>query len=138
MRRGIRLWSGRGMKRPVVEFGGLGAVALSVAALWSVAGVRAEPAALPTKPQYGTWGFDAAGGDTATKPGDDFFRYVSGGWVDRTEIPADKPIYSLRLMMTDLTEQRLHDILEQTAANAGHAPTTVEGKVGAFYKGVHG
>ncbi len=133
MRRGIRLWSGRGMKNPIPRVGGLVA-ALSAAALWTVPVVQAEPAAGAAKPQYGTWGFDAAGGDTATKPGDDFFRYVSGGWVDRTEIPADKPIYSLRLMMTDLTEQRLHDILEQTAANTGHEPTTVEGKVGAFYK----
>jgi putative endopeptidase len=97
-------------------------------------GVQAEPAADAAKPQYGTWGFDAAGGDKAAKPGDDFFRYVSGTWVDKTEIPADKPIYSLRLMMTDLTEQRLHGILDQSAATADHEPTTVGGKVGAFYK----
>ncbi len=87
-----------------------------------------------TAPQYGTWGFDAAGGDPATKPGDDFFRYANGHWVDTTEIPADKPAYSLRLMMTDRAEQRLHDIMEAAAAHADRAPTTIEGKVGAFYK----
>ena len=28
--------------------------------------------------------------DKSVKPGDDFFRYVNGAWVDQTEIPADK------------------------------------------------
>ena len=36
--------------------------------------------------------------------------------------------------MTDLTEQRLHDLLEETAKKAEPKPTTLEGKVGAFYK----
>src|SRR3954463_12610516 len=91
--------------------------------------------AQPTgKPQYGTWGFDTEGADLKTKPGDDFFRYANGAWLDRTEIPADKPGYSLRLMMTDLTEQRLHDLMEETAKKAEPKPTTIEGKVGAFYK----
>ena len=87
-----------------------------------------------TKPQYGDWGFDAAGADPATKPGDDFFRYANGTWIDRTVIPADKPAYTLRLAMTDLTEQRLHDLLEQESATSGHEPITTRGKVGAFYK----
>ena len=94
----------------------------------------AETAAPAAKPQYGEWGFDATGADRKTKPGDDFFRYANGAWVDRTEIPADKPMYSLRLAMTDLTERRLHELLEEAAATAGPAPATTAGKVGAFYQ----
>ncbi|MDB6113276.1 MAG: peptidase [Lacunisphaera sp.] len=86
------------------------------------------------KPQYGEAGFDLAGADLKTKPGDDFFRYASGTWLDHTEIPADKAAYSLRLAMTDLTEQRLHGIMEQAAAAAGHEPADTAGKVGAFYQ----
>jgi putative endopeptidase len=86
------------------------------------------------KPQYGSWGFDAAGADMAAKPGDDFFRYANGAWLDRVQIPADKAAYSLRLAMTDLTEQRLHDLVEEAAKKAEHKPATTEGKVGAFYK----
>ena len=86
------------------------------------------------KPQYGAWGFDTEGADMKTKPGDDFFRYANGAWLDRVQIPADKPAYSLRLAMTDLTEQRLHDLMEETAKKAEAKPTTIEGKVGAFYK----
>src|SRR3954471_9516714 len=99
--------------------------------LFSLAAVFAQPSG---KPQYGAWGFDTEGADLKTKPGDDFFRYANGTWLDRTEIPTDKPGYSLRLMMTDLTEQRLHDLMEETAKKADPKPTTIEGKVGAFYK----
>jgi putative endopeptidase len=86
------------------------------------------------KPQYGAWGFDTEGADLKAKPGDDFFRYANGAWVDRVQIPADKSAYSLRLAMTDLTEQRLHDLMEENAKKTEAKPTTIEGKVGAFYK----
>ena len=85
------------------------------------------------KPQYGAWGFDLAGADTATKPGDNFFRFANGTWIDKTQIPPDKPAYSLRLAMTDLTEQRLHEMMEAFAAKAKGDPATLEDKVGAFY-----
>jgi putative endopeptidase len=86
------------------------------------------------KPQYGAWGFDTDGADLKAKPGDDFFRYANGAWLDRVQIPADKPAYSLRLAMTDTTEQRLHDLMEEAAKRAEPKPATIEGKVGAFYK----
>src|SRR5450432_946266 len=72
----------------------------------------------PDKPQYGAWGFGLAGADTSTKPGDDFFRYANGTWLDKTQIPPDKPAYSLRLAMTDLTEKRLHEMMETLAATS--------------------
>ena len=93
--------------------------------------VRAQT---PTNPQYGAWGFDLAGADTKTKPGDDFFRYANGTWIDRTQIPPDKPAYSLRLAMTDLTEQRLHEMMETLAAKDVTNPSTLEEKIAAFYR----
>jgi putative endopeptidase len=86
------------------------------------------------KPQYGSWGFDSAGADMAKKAGDDFFRYANGTWLDRVQIPADKSAYSLRLAMTDATEQRLHDLIEEAGKKTDRKPATTEGKVGAFYK----
>jgi len=86
------------------------------------------------KPQYGAWGYDSAGTDKSTKPGDDFFRYANGAWLDKAQIPADKPAVSLRLEMTDRTEGRLHDMMEGAAKTASHQPTDLSGKMGAFYK----
>ena len=102
--------------------------------LIGLAAVAGAVSAQDAKPQYGPWGFDLAGADRSTRPGDDFFRFANGTWIDKTEIPADKPGYSLRLAMTDLTEQRLHELMEAAAKTAGHEPKTLDGKVGAFYK----
>ena len=102
---------------------------------WLAADVQAVHAqSADARPKYGTFGFDGAGVDRATKPGDDFFRYANGTWVDHTEIPADKPAYSLRLQMTDLTEQRLRGLMEDAAAKAADPPVSLEDKVGAFYR----
>jgi len=107
------------------------ATALAViVALTAGRALAAEPAPL----KYGAWGFDLTAMDKATKPGDDFFRYANGAWLDRTPIPADKPGMSLRILESDVAEARLHAIMEDSAKAAGHEPTTVEGKVGAFYK----
>ena len=98
--------------------------------------MAAEPAgtgdALP-RPQYGAWGFDLTAADLASRPGDDFFRYGNGRWLDRVEIPADKPAYGMWAGIIDLTSQRLRGMLEKADANAGVAPVTIEEKVGAFY-----
>src|ERR1700722_12628446 len=106
---------------------------LIVAALASVPCLAAvdEPHG---KPQFGQWGFDLSGADFAIKPGDDFFRFANGTWIDKTQIPADKPAFSLRIMMTDVIEQRLHSLLEKLAAKGDMVPTNLEGKVGAFYR----
>lgn len=83
-------------------------------------------------PQYGTWGFDLSAMDTSVKPGDDFNRYASGAWLDKTAIPADKALFTLRMTMNDAIEARLHDLME-SAASQGKAGT-LEAKAGAFYK----
>ncbi len=86
------------------------------------------------KPVYGAWGFDFTGEDRATHPGDDFFRFANGAWLDRMQIPPDKSGVSLRQMMSDVTEAHLHEMMEQAAAHAQHQPSDLEGKMGAFYK----
>ena len=50
------------------------------------------------KPLYGAWGLDSAGMDKSVSPGDDFFRYANGTWLDHHAIPADKPAVTLRLV----------------------------------------
>ena len=88
----------------------------------------------PAKLKYGTWGFDSSGADTSLKPGDDFFRYANGTWLAKTQIPPDKPAYSMRIIMTDFTEQRLREMLEAGGAKLPENPSTLEEKAGAFYR----
>ena len=52
------------------------------------------------KPVTGPWGFDLSGMDRGVSPGNDFFRYGGGRWLETTQIPPDRSswgaFYALR------------------------------------------
>jgi putative endopeptidase len=100
-------------------------------ALWLMGGAAA-PLPAADAPFYPPWGLDLTAMDRSVRPGDDFNRYASGAWLDRTTLPADKPIVSLRTQQTDRIQQRLHELLESAAAQSD--TTTLSGQVGAFYR----
>ena len=71
--------------------------------------------------------------DTRVRPGDDFFRYVSGTWADTTEIPSDKSSYGAFLILRDLSEARLRQLVESYRTDdAAHADRA---KVAMLYAG---
>jgi putative endopeptidase len=109
---------------------------LAALACFAVVGSIAGAANAPTgdKPQFGAWGLDISAMDKQVLPGNDFNRYASGAWLARTQIPADKPMASLRYLMSDRTEARLHELMNKAAATASAEPRDLEGKVGGFYK----
>ena len=78
--------------------------------------VVAQDAQTSDMPQYGAWGLDLSAMDKQVLPGNDFNRYASGAWLARTQIPTDKPMASLRYLMSDRTEARLHEIMEKRAS----------------------
>ncbi len=91
----------------------------------------AETAAVTT-PVLGTFGIDMAAMKTSVKPGDNFFEYVNGTWLDNTEIPADKSNYGSFTMLRDLSTERVRGIIEAAAAKDA-AQGTEEQKIGDFY-----
>ena len=106
-------------------------VCLALACLSAGSTTKAQES---NKPQYGSWGIDLTAMDPNVKPGNDFNRYASGAWLARTQIPPDQPLASLRHLMSDITEARLHELMEKAAAAAPARPVTLEQKTGAFYK----
>ena len=74
--------------------------------------------------------------DTRVKPGDDFYQYANGGWLEHNPIP---PEYSQWGSFQELIERNyatLHEILEENAAQVkkGDVPAgTVRQLVGQFY-----
>ena len=109
-------------------------ILVAAACLAATAGIGQET----EKPQYGAWGVDLTAMDHRVKPGDDFNRYASGAWLARTEIPSDKPMASLRFLMNDRTEERLHGLMEKASVAASAQPTSLDGKIGAFYRSFMG
>ncbi|HJU76657.1 MAG TPA: M13 family metallopeptidase N-terminal domain-containing protein, partial [Sphingomicrobium sp.] len=81
------------------------------------AAVEAAPPEAPTapKPQYGTFGFDAAGMDRSVQPGDNFYQYANGTWAKNTPIPADKSNYGMFTVLDDLSKERTRTIIEESA-----------------------
>ena len=87
-----------------------------------------------TAKHYGTWGVDLSSMDTTVKPGDDFFRYVNGKWADATQIPADKTSIGSFQILRDLSDERVHAILDRWAADKTLKPGTDEAKVATIYR----
>ena len=84
--------------------------------------------------RMGTWGIDTAGMDTSVRPGEDFFRYVSGKWAENTEIPSDKSSYGAFLVLRDLSEARVRQLVEGYPAG-DPATDGDQAKVAALYAG---
>ncbi len=80
------------------------------------------------------WGFDIAGMDRSAVPGNDFFRYANGTAVSHIVIPPDRTNYGAFIHLADLSEQRVHAILDEASAHVADAPTDGIGKAGALYK----
>ena len=75
------------------------------------------PAAEPAAPTLSS-GIDLTNFDRSVRPQDDFYRYVNGTWLAKTEIPADKNNYGAFTILQDEAEKNLHVIAEE-AAKAG-------------------
>ncbi len=77
-------------------------------------------------------GIDMAAIDPKVRPQDDFFRYVNGSWLTRTEIPPDKSRYGVFDLLRDQTEENLKTIVEE-AARGGSGQTANQKKLGEMY-----
>lgn len=82
--------------------------------------------------ELGDWGVDLTTLDRDVDPGDDFYRYVNGTWLDTFEIPAEYPSYNSFTRAFEETEERQRAIIEEAAAGA--KPGSIDEKIGNFYK----
>jgi len=97
---------------------------LLVAVACHSAGSAPEPAAS---------GLDVSLVDKAVRPQDDFFRHVNGGWLSKTEIPADKSSYGSFVELADKSEADIKAIVEEAANNPNAPAGSIVRQVGDFY-----
>ena len=80
-----------------------------------------------------TLGVDTTNFDRSVRPQDDFFRYVNGGWLKRTQIPSDRSSYGSFVQLRDRSEEALRAIIEEAAAARDAQPGSETQKVGDLY-----
>jgi putative endopeptidase len=78
-------------------------------------------------------GIDTTYIDPTIRPGDDFYAYLNGEWVEEFELPADKSNYGTFTMLRDKSQEDVKAIIDM-AATGDFAKGTDEQKVGDLYK----
>ena len=78
-----------------------------------------------TKPAVGSWGYEPSAMDSSVKPGDDFFAYVNGSWLKRTEIAPDRTYVGIDSVLNDQIDRDVRAIVEEMAKNPAQS-----GKIG--------
>ena len=71
--------------------------------------------------------------DLSVRPGDDFFRYANGAWIDRVEIPDDKTSYGMMDIVRENTDQMVRQLLESTAKNTSAEDGSAARKISDFF-----
>jgi predicted metalloendopeptidase len=72
------------------------------------------------KAVLGDWGVDLSGMDKSVKPGDDFFRYVSGSWFATAEIPPDRTTTGSFVQLDIQSETRVRGIMTELEGRAAN------------------
>lgn len=88
-------------------------------------------AALPAAAQLKS-GIDQSNFDQSIRPQDDFYRYVNGTWLKKTEIPADKSNYGSFSALADQAEKDLLEIIQESSGTKAKKGTEAQ-LVGDLY-----
>ena len=68
--------------------------------------------------------------DPDVRPQDDLFGHVNGGWLKRTEIPADRARYGSFVLLSEAAEAHVRTIIEESTGSELGTPAR---KVGDLY-----
>ncbi len=71
--------------------------------------------------------------DTKVKPADNFFRYVNGTWLDKTEIPSDRTSWGSFNELLKKTDADALAILKEASKNPQYKSNTDQGKAINLY-----
>ncbi len=70
--------------------------------------------------------------DTSVKPGDDFYQYVNGRWLEENTIPADKTRWGAFDILRDKSEENVRSLI-QAAAQGDFVKGSEQQQVGDLY-----
>lgn len=82
--------------------------------------------------ELGEWGFDLSAMKPGVDPGDDFFRYANGQWLEEFAIPDDESRWGSFDELRERSRERVRSIVEEMA-DAEPEKGSIEQKIGDFY-----
>lgn len=78
-------------------------------------------------------GIDLQWIDKSVRPQDDFFRFMSGKWLDTVEIPADRGRYGAFDQLAEMSAKQSADIIQSLATQTELKPGSNEQKIADLY-----
>lgn len=79
-------------------------------------GAPADASMRDGEPELGSFGIDLSQRDPSVDPGDDFFRYANGKWLEEFELPADRSNYGSFTVLADRSDARVRQIIEDLSS----------------------
>jgi putative endopeptidase len=95
-----------------------------------VAGFQANAANNPTKTERA---IDPANMDLSYRPGDNFFRYVNGNWLDNNPIPDEYSSYGATTVIFENNQLQLKSIIDEASQSTEATPGSIKQKIRDFY-----
>jgi putative endopeptidase len=83
-------------------------------------------------PAIGSFGVDMTAIDPNVKPGDDFYQYVNGAWLNANTIPDDRVTWGTNDILVVKAEHDVRAIIEEAAAAGGETGSNRQ-KIADFY-----
>lgn len=103
-------------------------VAMSIFAIYSC-----KETQMTTKNDNGP-ALDLSNMDTSVRPGDDFYRYVNGAWMDKIEIPADRGRWGSFDELRKRTSESVLNIFDKAISDPNYAKGSDQKKAVVYYK----
>jgi putative endopeptidase len=98
----------------------------------SIVLIAQEPAPAAEPAARTSHGVDLSAIDKSVKPGDDFFHYANGEWINRTQIPPDRGGIGVFAELDQIASKRTASIIEE-AAKQGGAPGSSSRMIADLY-----
>jgi len=80
-----------------------------------------------------TLAFDPGNMNTSIHPGDDFYRYVNGRWIEKNPVPSDKTDFNEFVIVGDRTDEQVRRLVEQASNNTSAQKSSLKWKIGRLY-----
>ncbi|QHI95605.1 peptidase M13 [Aristophania vespae] len=95
--------------------------------------VEAAPQPLDeARPYQNGWGFDQSGMKLNILPGNDFYNFANGTYIDHLKIPDDMSSYGAFHILAELSLSRQKSLLEKAASTSNASSSEME-KLGVYY-----